>query len=161
MRRYLRSTGEESFADYQRRVALDLFTLIQQFQNQAIDVYAIAVPYGDYGQLDPGNDRRIVPFTLGLLRSQFGTVFVQDPYDDPPYTTQTGGGPQERWEADTTTTAAQLYAWLRTRDPGTARAAPSEAPAPTFREPELPAAQPQQAHRPGRAAHRRRGDARR
>ena len=43
MRRYLRSTGEESFADYQRRVAFDLFTLAQQFKTQAIDVHALAV----------------------------------------------------------------------------------------------------------------------
>jgi hypothetical protein len=130
MRRYQRSTGEESFADYQRRVALDLFTLAQQFRTQAIDVHALAVPYGDYGQQDAGNDPRIVPFTLGLMRSQFRTVFVQDDHDNPPYTTPTGGGPQKRWEAHTTTTAQQLYAWLRARDPATASAA--RAPAPTF-----------------------------
>jgi hypothetical protein len=132
MRRYLRSTGRESFADYQRRVALDLFTLAQQFKTQAIDMHALAVPYGDYGQQDAGNDPRIVPFTLGLMRSQFGTMFVQDDHDNPPYTTPAGGGPQKRWEAHTTTTAEQLYAWLRARDPGTAPAGRSAATAPTF-----------------------------
>jgi hypothetical protein len=117
VRRYLRSTGEETFAEYQRRVALDLFTLGDQFKAQAIDVHALAVPYGDYGQQDPGNDPRIVPFTLGLMQSQFGTVFVQDDHNDPPYTTPTGGGPQKRWEARSSTTVAQLYDWLRAHDP--------------------------------------------
>jgi hypothetical protein len=117
VRRYLRSTGEETFAEYQRRVALDLLTLGDQFKAQAIDVHAIAVPYGDYGQQDAGNDPRIVPFTLGLMQSQFSTVFVQDDHNDPPYTTPTAGGPQKRWEAHTRATPEQLYDWLRARDP--------------------------------------------
>jgi hypothetical protein len=128
MRRYLRSTGEESFADYQRRVALDLFTLAGQFKNQAIDVHAIAVPYGDYGQQDPGNDPRIAPFALSLMRSQFGTAFVQDDHDDPPYTTATDGGRQRRWEAHSSTTAEQLYEWLSANDPSTPAAARGAAP---------------------------------
>jgi Polysaccharide deacetylase len=129
MRRWLRSTGEESFADYQRRVATDLFTLADQFRAQGIPVYSMAVPYGDYGQLDAGNDPRVVSFTLGLMRAQFGTVFVQNDYNNPPYSTPTGG-PQERWEAHTSTTPAQLYGWLRAHDPAMhpgARAAPSSA----------------------------------
>ncbi len=119
MRRWLRSTGEETFAGYQRRVGNDLFTLAGQFRAQGIPVYSIAVPYGDYGQQDPGNDPRIVPFTLGLMTSQFGTVFVQDNANDPPFTAPTDGGPQKRWEAHTSSTAAQLYQWLRARDPAT------------------------------------------
>jgi hypothetical protein len=129
MRRYLRSTGEESFADYQRRVALDLFTLAQQFKNQAIDVHALAVPYGDYGQQDAGNDPRVAPFALSLMRSQFGTVFVQDDHDNPPYTTATGGGVQKRWEAHSSTTPEQLYAWLSAHDPSQA---PGSATAPAI-----------------------------
>ncbi len=78
MRRWLRSTGEETFADYQRRVVADLFTLADQFRAQGIPVHAIAVPFGDYGQQDAGNDPRVVPFTFGLLETQFGTVFVQN-----------------------------------------------------------------------------------
>lgn len=116
-RRYLRSTGEESFAAYQRRVAGDLFALAAQFKDQGIPVYSIALPYGDYGQQEANNDPRIVPFVLPLLRSQFGTVFVQDDRNDPPYTTATDGGPQKRWEAHTTSTAAELYDWLRYQDP--------------------------------------------
>jgi Polysaccharide deacetylase len=131
MRRYSRSAGQETFADYQRRVALDLFTLADQFRQQAIDVHALAVPYGDYGQQDAGNDPRIVPFTLGLMRSQFDTVFVQDDHNDPPYTTPTGGGPQKRWEAHTSSTAEQLYEWLRARDPATPQVAHGSV-APTF-----------------------------
>ena len=44
-------------------------------------------------------------------------MFVQDNANDPPYSTPTGGGPQKRWEAHTSTTAAQLYGWLRAHDP--------------------------------------------
>ncbi|MBV9173994.1 MAG: polysaccharide deacetylase family protein [Chloroflexi bacterium] len=127
MRRYLGAGGEESFADYQRRVAFDLLTLVEQFKSQAIDIHALAVPYGDYGQLDAGNDPRIVPFTLGLMRSQFDTVFVQDEHDNPPYTTATGGGPERRWQARTATTPEHLYAWLRARDPGEQRSRSREA----------------------------------
>ncbi|MGZ6616281.1 MAG: polysaccharide deacetylase family protein [Solirubrobacteraceae bacterium] len=132
MRRYLRSTGEETFADYQRRVALDLFTLAGQFKNQAIDVHAIALPAGDYGQQDAGNDPRIVPFTLGLMRAQFGTVFVQDDHDNPPYTTPTDGGLQKRWEAHSSTTPEQLYQWLSAHDPSTPTATGSTPSAPTY-----------------------------
>ena len=117
VRRYLRSTGEEPFAAYQRRVAGDLFTLAAQFKEQGIPVYSIAVPYGDYGQQDTGNDPRIVPFVLPLMRSQFGSVFVQDDRNDPPYTSPTDGGPQKRWEAHTFSAAEQLYDWLRAEDP--------------------------------------------
>jgi len=116
-RRYLRSIGEESFADYQQRVAGDLFTLAAQFKEQGIPVYSLSVPYGDYGQEDANNDPRIVPFVLPLMRSQFGTVFVQDDENDPPYTTPTEGGPEKRWEAHTFSTAEQLYDWLKGEDP--------------------------------------------
>ncbi len=128
MRRWLRSTGEETFSAFQRRVGGDLFTLADQFRAQGIPVYSIAVPYGDYGQQDAGNDPRIVPFTLGLMQSQFGTVFVQDNANDPPYTTPSDGGPQKRWEAHTSSTAAQLYGWLRARDPGVPGAGMSATP---------------------------------
>jgi peptidoglycan/xylan/chitin deacetylase (PgdA/CDA1 family) len=131
MRRWLRSTGEETFAAFQRRVGGDLFSLAAQFRAQGIPIYSIAVPYGDYGQQDAGNDPRIVPFTLGLMGSQFGTVFIQDNANDPPYTTPTDGGPQKRWEAHTSSTAAQLYSWLRGHDPamaGTASSVASSAP---------------------------------
>ena len=116
-RRWLRSTGEETFAAFQRRVGSDLFTLAGQFRAQGIPVYSIAVPYGDYGQQDPGNDPRVGPFTLGLMRSQFGTVFIQDDANDPGYTTPGAGGPQKRWEAHTSSSAARLYHWLWANDP--------------------------------------------
>ena len=125
VRRYLRSTGEESFATYQQRVAGDLFTLAAQFKQQGIPVYSIAVPYGDYGQQDVGNDPRIVPFLLPLMRSQFGSVFVQDDSNLPPYTTPTDGGPQKRWEARTWSTAEQLYDWLSAGDPNRAPSLPA------------------------------------
>lgn len=126
-RRWLRSTGKETFGDYQRRVATDRFTLADQFRTQAIPVYSIAVPFGDYGQENVVNDPRIVPFILGLMRAQFGTVFVQDDFNNASYSTPTGG-PQERWVAHSWTTPGQLYRWLRAYDPALprgARATPS------------------------------------
>jgi hypothetical protein len=51
------------------------------------------------------------------MKAQFGTVFVQDDYNHPSYSTPTGSGPQKRWEAHTSTTPAQLYGWLRAHDP--------------------------------------------
>ena len=131
-RRYLRSTGEESFADYQRRVAMDLFTLADQFKDQGLDVHSIAVPYGDYGQQDAGNDPRIAPFALSMMRSQFGTVFVQDDHNDPPYTSASDGGPQKRWEAHSSTTPDQLYEWLSANDPSTPAAVHNAASVPTY-----------------------------
>lgn len=121
-RRYLRSTGEETFSDYQRRVAGDLFTLASQFKAQGLPTDAIAMPFGDYGQ-QSANDPRIVPFTLGLLKAQFGTVFVQAPNNDPSYTTPTDGGPQQRWQASRSTTPWDLYVWLRGHDPASTSAA--------------------------------------
>lgn len=130
-RRYLRSTGEETFSDYQRRVAGDLFALAAQFKAQGFSTAAIAVPFGDYGQQEAGNDPRVVPFTLGLMKAQFGTVFVQAPGDNPAYTKPTDGGPQQRWEAHRSLTAWDLYVWLRDHDPAaTAPAAPAPAKAP-------------------------------
>jgi peptidoglycan/xylan/chitin deacetylase (PgdA/CDA1 family) len=130
MRRWLRSTGEESYADFQRRVGEDLFQLADQFHSQGIPVYSIAAPFGDYGQRDAGNDPRVPLYDLGVMQGQFGTVFVQDDANDPDYTTPTGAGPQKRWEAHTRSTAMQLYAWLRRHDPaepGFHAAAPSAA----------------------------------
>ena len=128
-RRWLRSTGEETFAAFQRRVGSDLFTLASQFRAQGIPVYSIAVPYGDYGQQDPRNDSRVAPFTLSLMRSQFGTVFIQDDANDPGYSTPAGGGPQKRWEAHTSSSAAQLYHWLWANDPARPGVGSSAAPA--------------------------------
>lgn len=117
VRRWLRSSGEETFAEYQRRVGTDLFTLVNQFRAQGIPIHALAVPFGDYGQQDTGNDPRVVPFTLGMMKAQFGTVFVQNDANDPPYSTPTRGGVQQRWEARTSSTPEQLYGWLRAQDP--------------------------------------------
>ena len=62
MRRWLRSTGEESFADYQRRVGGDLFAVADQFSAQGIPVHAIAVPSATTANRTPAT-------TLGSCRS--------------------------------------------------------------------------------------------
>jgi hypothetical protein len=67
-----------------------------------------------------------------MMRSQFGTVFVQDDHNDPPYTSASDGGPQRRWEAHSSTTPEQLYQWLSANDPSTPAAVYGAARVPTY-----------------------------
>jgi peptidoglycan/xylan/chitin deacetylase (PgdA/CDA1 family) len=83
-RRYTRSEGLESFADYERRVAADVFRLRDVMDGQGMRSHAVAVPFGNYGQL-ASNDPRVAPYVRGLLTRQFGVIFVQDPENDPGY----------------------------------------------------------------------------
>jgi hypothetical protein len=133
MRRYLRSTGEETFAAYQRRVAADLFDLAEQFRAQGFAVRAIAIPHGDYGQLDAGNDPRVPPFVFGLLRSQFGTVFATATQGTPRWNTPAPGAPQDRFVVSGPTTTPELYDWLRAGDPAPAAASSSSTTTQTTR----------------------------
>src|SRR4051794_14610984 len=80
-RRYLRSTGRESFADYEQRVSEDIFKARGMMHDQGIAAPTFAVPYGDYGQWSR-NDSRIPKFLSSLLERQFGTYFVQADKND-------------------------------------------------------------------------------
>ena len=119
-RRFLRSTGRESFADYEQRVSEDIFRTRQMMHDQGIAAPTFAVPYGDYGQHGT-NDPRIPGFLSSLLQRQFGTFFVQADGNDPGYT-QPGTGAAERYEVHTSTTLAALYGWLKRHHPDTLRA---------------------------------------
>lgn len=110
-RRYTRSRGRESLADWEARVSSDLFTLRDRFAAQGLRPYAFAVPYGDYGQR-AANDPAIPRMLPALLTRQFGSFLVQSDDDDPGFT-RPGTGAAERYEVRTGTTLDQLYGWLR------------------------------------------------
>ena len=62
------------------------------------DAVAFSVPYGNYGQLGT-NDARIAAFMRTLLAAQFPAVLA--------------GPGANRYLVDGTTTADDLYRWLR------------------------------------------------
>jgi hypothetical protein len=111
VRRYTRSGGFESFADYERRVALDLFTAKRELERQGFSPRAIALPFGDAGR--SANDPRIRPLLSRLLARQFEVAFVE-PAGRPARFSRRDGRP-ERFEVGRETTTAQLLAWLRRR----------------------------------------------
>jgi hypothetical protein len=110
-RRYTRSGGQESLADWEARVSDDLFAVRQQFVDQGLTPDASAVPFGDYGQWGT-NDPAIPGLLSGLLTRQFGSFFVSAADGDPGFTTP-GTGAAERFELRPGTTLDALYAWLR------------------------------------------------
>jgi peptidoglycan/xylan/chitin deacetylase (PgdA/CDA1 family) len=110
-RRYTRSLGRESLADWEARVGDDLFTLRQQFVNQGMTPDAFAVPFGDYGQWS-ANDPAIPGLLSALLTRQFGNWFIQDDRNDPGFTLPRTGSAQ-RYEVRTVTSLNSLYGWLR------------------------------------------------
>lgn len=97
-RRYTRSAGRETFADWQARVTRDVFDARDAMTAHAFDPVAFSVPYGNYGQRR-SNDPRIAPWMRSLLATQFPVVFA-------------GPGP-DRFEVSAGTTADDLYRWLR------------------------------------------------
>lgn len=97
-RRFTRSRGVESFADWQERVTRDVLDARRTMIAQGFDPVAFSVPGGNYGQRG-SNDARIASWTRSLLRSQFGVYLA------------TGDG--HRFEASAATTASKLYGWLR------------------------------------------------
>lgn len=111
-RRFTRSEGYESLADFERRVTADLFAAKEDLERQGLPVHAIALPGGDYGPTgggDPG-----AALVAGLLERQFEVAFVRA-RAVPGYTTPTG--PAERYEVTPTTAVPALHAWLRASAP--------------------------------------------
>jgi hypothetical protein len=120
-RKFTRSQGRESLADWERRVGDDLFALRKTFESHGITPHAFAVPYSDYGQI-ARNDPAI-PGLLGeLLTRQFGSFFVQS--GDASFTTP-GRGPAQRFELRSGIGLDQLYTWLRRHSPPASRSAPA------------------------------------
>ena len=97
-RRYTRSAGEETFADWQTRVSRDLFDARDAMVAHGFDAVAFSLPYGNYGQRG-SNDPRIAGWMRALLATQFPVVFA--------------GPGEHRYQVDGTTTADDVYRWLR------------------------------------------------
>lgn len=112
-RAYTRSEGVETYADYTRRVASDVYELKRDFEQQGIESETFAPPFGDVGQ--HADDERIPGFLRDLFATQFRVVFVQAEGNDPPYTRPTG--PALRYEVHTGTRAHDVHAWLVRHNP--------------------------------------------
>lgn len=114
VRRYTDSEGTETFAEWQQRVSDDVFEARRALVEHGFDPVALSVPSGDYGRLGT-NDPRIPDYVRGLIGSQFGVSFVRDGRNYPPYTKPEGDA--ARFEIGETTTADDLYYWLRAKNP--------------------------------------------
>jgi peptidoglycan/xylan/chitin deacetylase (PgdA/CDA1 family) len=97
-RRFTRSAGVESFADWQERVTGDIFAARRTMVAQGFDPVAFSVPGGNYGQRG-SNDARIAGWLRPLLRSQFSVYLA--------------AGDEHRFRVSAATTASALYGWLR------------------------------------------------
>ena len=115
VRRWTRSAGRESLADYEARVTSDVFAVRDALEEQGFESHAFAVPYGDYGQRS-ANDPRIPQLFSSLIERQFGTYFIQDGDNDPSYS-RPGSGAAPRYEVHTSTTLRGLDGWLRRHHP--------------------------------------------
>ena len=113
-RRYMDSAGIETYADWQARVTRDVFAARDAMVAQGFDPAAFAVPSGDYGAA-ANNDPRIPLYVRSLIGTQFGPAFVRDARNWPAYTGRSGDA--ARFEIGRETTADDLYAWLRAKDP--------------------------------------------
>jgi hypothetical protein len=109
-RKYTRSDGTESLADWEARVSADLFAAREAFQAQGLTPNVFAVPFGDYGQRT-AQDPEIPALFTELLTRQFTNFVVQDDDNDPDFSTP-GEGAAGRFEIHTETTLDQLYTWL-------------------------------------------------
>jgi peptidoglycan/xylan/chitin deacetylase (PgdA/CDA1 family) len=118
-RRYTRSEGIETFADWQQRVTRDVFAAREELVEHGFDPLALSVPAGDYGRT-ASNDPRIADYASELIDSQFGVGFVRGERNYPAYTTPDGDA--ARLEIGETTSADDLYNWLRAKNPALAAA---------------------------------------
>jgi len=124
-RRYTRSKGIESIADWEQRVTTDIFAgraaLAQHLPR--FQPLTFAVPYGNYGQRNT-NDPRIPQIMQAFLQRQFETVFVQKVGNHPRYTSQRSyRGEAVRFEVHTDTSVDDVFRWLRDQAPDSVPAA--------------------------------------
>jgi peptidoglycan/xylan/chitin deacetylase (PgdA/CDA1 family) len=113
-RRFTRSTGYESLADWEARTTTDVLATRSDLLVQGFAPHLFALPYGDYGQHRP--DTEIPRLLSALLERQFGTFFTQP--GEPAYS-RPGSGAAPRLEVHTSTGLASLYSWLRYSAPAT------------------------------------------
>jgi peptidoglycan/xylan/chitin deacetylase (PgdA/CDA1 family) len=118
-RRWTRSAGLESLADWEQRVTTDVFAGRDALKDHihGFRPLTFAVPYGNYGQ-NQTNDRRIPGLMQAFLQRQFEAIFVQDNANDPAFTTPAAHRSEAaRYEVHTDTTMDDIYAWLRRHVP--------------------------------------------
>jgi peptidoglycan/xylan/chitin deacetylase (PgdA/CDA1 family) len=120
-RRWTRSTGLESIADWEQRVTSDIFAgreaLAQHLPR--FRPLTFAVPYGNYGQRNT-NDPRIPQIMRDFLQRQFEAVFVQKVGNNPRYTSQQAYRDEAvRFEVHTDTSVDDVFRWLRDQAPAT------------------------------------------
>jgi hypothetical protein len=108
-RRFTRSGGRESMADWEARTTTDILAVRAKLAAQGFRSDTFAVPYSDVG-----GDPRIRALLGAFLTRQFGTYFLDA---DEPAWTHPGSGPASRFELHTGTSLAALYAWLRWHAP--------------------------------------------
>jgi hypothetical protein len=87
-------------------------------EEHGFSAIALAVPFGDYGQLQL-SDPAIAPFMRGLITRQFAAWFVDDERNAPGYTTPSGE--PERLQVHRELTTDRLYMWLRDNAPDAER----------------------------------------
>jgi peptidoglycan/xylan/chitin deacetylase (PgdA/CDA1 family) len=114
VRRYTRSAGTETFADWQQRVTDQVFEARETLADHGFDPVALSVPAGDYGTRG-NNDPRIPGYAGRLITDQFGVAFVRDAHNYPAFTTPKGEA--ARYEIGAETTPDDIYNWLRAKDP--------------------------------------------
>jgi hypothetical protein len=103
-------THIEPYADWQLRAEGDLAEgeALLTAHIPGYTPVGFAVPFGDYGQFHT-NDSRIPVELKRYFQSHFQVYFVQ-PEADPDFSTP--GNEPHRYTIGSTTTAADLYAWL-------------------------------------------------
>jgi hypothetical protein len=120
-RRWTRSTGMESIADWEQRVTTDIFAGRQALADHLPDFQPLtfAVPYGNYGQRST-NDPRIPEIMRAFLERQFEAIFVQKVGNHPRYTSPKAYRSEAvRFEVHTDTSVDDLFRWLRDQAPAT------------------------------------------
>jgi peptidoglycan/xylan/chitin deacetylase (PgdA/CDA1 family) len=129
-RRWTRSGGRESLAEWEQRALDDIIDGRRQLADHLpkFKPLTFAVPYGNYGQVET-NDPRIPEILRAFLVRQFETVFVQKQGNYPRYTSaQALHSEAVRMEVHTDTSVDDVFRWLRDQAPMTGAGPPSPRP---------------------------------
>lgn len=107
----------ESLAHYRARVENDIVTgLATMNRHGYYNLPTMAMPYGEYGQVDAHSNPRVKPVLSKILTKYFVADFVQSGHARTPYSTR-GTGRAIRYQLHTTTTLSELYGFLLGEDP--------------------------------------------
>jgi hypothetical protein len=120
-RRWTKSAGLESIADWEQRVVNDIFDGREALKQHLprFEPLTFAVPYGNYGQRNT-NDPRIPQIMRDFLERQFEAIFVQKVGNHPRYTSQRAYRNEAvRFEVHTDTSVDDVFRWLRDQAPAT------------------------------------------